>query len=616
MDSPFTILIPVHNEAENIAALHEEIARELAGRDFRVVVVDDGSTDATAAELARHAPDWTVVSTPRVGKSRALEIGLEKVDTDRVVMMDGDLQDDTSAIPALLAEIDYGADCAVGCRARRRDGWLVKKFPSFFFNLFLSLLFGFRFLDINTGLKAFRTDSLRRIHWFENCHRFFPLLVFRLGGRVAHLSTAHRPRVAGTAKFNSPLRFLGGFAQGLALWAGWRDPMPRSARLARLAPVVVALLCGATFFHWAERDWYFADYDSAAFVPHMVRHAADGELINTFQPSARQWDPAGVGRQVGHGFLPSIAVGSLAPEATYRSIHYTLAAIATIGLLFLARLLGRLAPVRPPGSWTTAVLQSLVVLSAAYFAHTREGRPEVFVFALMAVALWFFLSFSILGRLIVAGLTLGALAVTSPIAALLAGLAFLCWLAAALPGRATGRAWCIAALVTLAGLTAWFALYPYPIADWVRGHLTHAEAAIVNYPATNLLDWFINPLKGLGGLHFALSCIVALGLLWTRRHRLLQRHSLLALAAALGLVIWYFGLRLGFTTYNLEWAIPFGLGLVLAVWWRMRPAPGRALVALALAALLAPAAIAFAANNSSARNAFATAPLPPKCEPC
>lgn len=595
--SRFTVLIPVHNEADNIEPLHAELARELGHLAPEVIVINDGSTDATGAELARHAPEWTVLDTPRLGKSRALELGLARVTTDRVVMMDGDLQDDTTAIPALLADLDEGADCAVGCRAGRKDGWLIKRFPSFFFNLYLSLLFGFRFLDINTGLKAFRTDTLRRITWFENCHRFFPLLVFRAGGRVTHRPTHHRPRRAGLAKFNSPLRFIGGFIQGLLLWAGWHDPMPRPARLARLLPIGAALLCGWFFFHWAAQDWPFADYDSAAFVPHMVRYAADGELINTFQPSAREWDPLGIGRQVGHGFLPSIVTGALAPVATYQSVHYVLAAQILVGLLFFARLLGRFAPVRPPHAWLTTSLQTLIVASAAYILFTREGRPEVFVFVVASVGLWFFLSLDTLGRLVTAGLVLSILAVSHPIAAILAGLAFLAWLAAALPGRTSWQAWAIAGLVTASGLATCFALYPYDIREWITGHLTHADAAIVNFPGAPLSPWFLNPAKGLGGLLFALAAIVLIGLLVHRRKRLAHPVALCLLAAAFLGMVWYFGLRLGFTVYNIEWLTPFGLALVLSLWWRLPASRFRIFSAVGFAVLMIPGSLAFTAEQ-------------------
>jgi hypothetical protein len=436
------------------------------------------------------------------------------------------------------------------------------------------------------------------------------LLVFRAGGRVAHRPTCHRPRLAGLAKFNSPLRFIGGFTQGLLLWAGWHDPMPRAARIARLLPVVTALLCGSVFFHWAAQDWPFADYDSAAFVPHMVRYAADGELINTFQPSARQWDPLRIGRQVGHGFLPSIVTGALAPSATYQAVHYVIAAQILIGLLFFARLLGRLAPVRPPHAWLTAALQTLIVTSAAYILFAREGRPEVFVFVVASVGLWFFLSLDTLGRLVTAGLVLSILAVSHPIAAILAGLAFLAWLAAALPGRTSWQAWVVAGLVTAAGLATWFALYPYGIREWITGHLTHADSAIVNHKGTSIAPWFFNPAKGMGGLLFALSALATLDWLRRQRTRLSHPKTLVTLAVLFGCAAWYFSLSNGTKIYNVEWLTPFGLALVLARWSRWSGAAGRHAFTAGLVLLMLPGTGAFLAEQGIRSERLRTGPKP------
>lgn len=556
MDRPFTILIPVHNEAENIGPLHDEITRELARRPHRVIVVDDGSTDATAAELARLAPDWTVVRTARAGKSRALQIGIEKVDTDRVVMMDGDLQDDTSAVPALLAEVDAGADCAVGCRARRRDGWLVKRFPSFFFNLFLSLLFGFRFLDINTGLKAFRTDTLRRVHWFENCHRFLPLLVFRLGGRVTHLPTVHRPRVAGTAKFNSPLRFLGGFMQGLLLRLGWNDPAPARLRLWRMLPILVALTIGAGLLHWVRHDWYYPQNDAPAFVPPMLGRATDGQLVSDFQSTARQWDP--LGRQTGHGFAHTLVTGSLVPPA-HRAVHAALAVQITIGLLLFCALLDRVHPRR---SAMISLLHAAAVGTAAMALEKLIGRPEIMVFLVATIGLWLQFSLAAPGRALAAGATLATLAVTSPLSALFAGLAWLGSLAWLPPKERPGMTFLLATLATVIALAGWFAWYPYGVSEWVAGNLRHAAVSVLPESNFNRLDWFIKPTSGLRGLLVAGLAVTAISWGWRERLRLNRPALAAACAVAWLLALWYFAIRQGFAAYNADWMAalaPLGL---------------------------------------------------------
>jgi len=218
----FTLLIPVRDEAENILPLRGELDRALAGLDYAVIVVDDGSTDATEARLAE-IPSWRVITQPPRGKSAALAAGLAMVTTDIVVMLDGDLQDDSAAISQLVADVERGADCAVGCRVQRRDGLFTKRLPSFCFKILIRLLTGRRFLDVNSGLKAFRVGTLRRVRWFNGYHRFLPLLIWRARGSVVERPTAHRPRRHGAGKFNSPWRGFIGIGQLLLIMTGYYD---------------------------------------------------------------------------------------------------------------------------------------------------------------------------------------------------------------------------------------------------------------------------------------------------------------------------------------------------------------------------------------------------------
>jgi hypothetical protein len=120
--------------------------------------------------------------------------------------------------------VENGAACAVGCRVQRQDRWLTKKLPSRCFNGFIRVIFGRQFHDVNSGLKAFQVSALRRIRWFDGCHRFLPLLIWRAKGRVVERPTTHRARQRGAGKFNSPLRGFVGAGQILLIAAGYYDP--------------------------------------------------------------------------------------------------------------------------------------------------------------------------------------------------------------------------------------------------------------------------------------------------------------------------------------------------------------------------------------------------------
>ncbi len=606
----FTVIIPVHNEAENIAALYRELVTELAGLPHQVLVVDDGSTDGTREELARHAPEWRVLTGPREGKTRALQRALAEVDTAQVVMMDGDMQDDTAAVSALLWELEAGADCATGWRRERRDGWLGKRLPSLIFNFWLSLLFAFRIYDINTGLKAFRTDALRRIRWFEHCHRFLPLLVFLNGGSVVQVPVRHRARVAGEGKFNSPLRFVGGFVQALQLRLGRWSAAPLRVRFARMLPWLMVGLCGWFYFYWAGQEWYFTNYDAPAFVPPMVRYAADGQLINTYADTARHWDATGVGRQVGHGFLPTLVTGTLAAEPTYAAVHQVICWQMLLGVVGFVLLLGRLVPVRDGSAWAMGSLHALAVGCVGYFLLRMEGRPEVFVFLIVVASAWLFLALGSLGRSMQVGALLSVLAVTHPIAALFTGLLWLGWLCTLSSWSGVRRDLIVSALVTLVGLAVWFGWYPYRLSEWVQGNLTHAETAIVRVAAGRW--WPL--LTDLGSGPFAVLFLIPLVLLglkcWRCRREMIWPLGVVAIALIWLGVAWYFGVRNAFTYYNLVWLVPFGILLLLAEWSRMCSRRWRVIFSVGLQGLLLLPAVAFVGEHAIRRERLADGPQP------
>src|SRR6185503_3345966 len=142
-----TVLIPVLNEAENMAPLLAKLATDLAplGLSYEVLVVDDGSTDGTAAAL--HAlkprtPALRMISFRRnYGKSAALSVGFREARGAAIVTMDGDLQDDSAEIGPLLRKIDAGLDVVSGWK-QNRQGPISKTVPSKLFNGVTSLMTG------------------------------------------------------------------------------------------------------------------------------------------------------------------------------------------------------------------------------------------------------------------------------------------------------------------------------------------------------------------------------------------------------------------------------------------------------------------------------------------
>ena len=210
-----SVVVPVHNEERSVALLLDELgsALEPLGRPWEAVFVDDGSDDGTFSALTRlhaAADNVRVVRLRRnFGKAAALQAGFEAAQGDVVVTIDGDLQDDPTEIPRLLAKLDEGFDLVSGWKTKRRDPW-SRRIPSKIFNVVTGRLSGLRLHDLNCGLKAYRAEALAGLRIYGELHRFIPVLAHYRGFRVAELPVNHRPREHGRSRYGME-RYLRGF---------------------------------------------------------------------------------------------------------------------------------------------------------------------------------------------------------------------------------------------------------------------------------------------------------------------------------------------------------------------------------------------------------------------
>lgn len=202
-----SVVIPAHNEAENLPILVDEIVAALKAEpagSYEIVIVDDHSSDATEQVLEELAAirDCVVVHrfSRQSGQSAALSAGFDLALGEIVVTMDADLQNDPADIPKLLAELDH-ADVAIGWRRDRKDP-LSKKIISKFANAIRNWATSECVKDTGCGLKAFKRECLQKIHRFDGMHRFFPTLVKMHGYQVAEAPVNHRPRSKGKTHYN------------------------------------------------------------------------------------------------------------------------------------------------------------------------------------------------------------------------------------------------------------------------------------------------------------------------------------------------------------------------------------------------------------------------------
>jgi glycosyltransferase involved in cell wall biosynthesis len=210
-----SVVVPVYNEERSVGLLYEELQAALdpLPDEWEVVYVDDGSTDDSFAALTRlhsRAANVRVVRLRRnFGKAAALAAGFAEASGDVVVTIDGDLQDDPSEIPHLLAKLDEGFDLVSGWKTRRRDP-LTRRIPSRVFNWVAGRMSGLHLHDMNCGLKAYRRDVVRGLVLYGELHRFIPVLAHEQGYRIAELPVNHRPRGHGRSRYGLE-RYLRGF---------------------------------------------------------------------------------------------------------------------------------------------------------------------------------------------------------------------------------------------------------------------------------------------------------------------------------------------------------------------------------------------------------------------
>ena len=218
-----SIVIPVHNEADNIVPLLEEIVGVMGKAEaYEIIVVDDGSNDQTGQVLnqsLRNIANLRVIQHKQsCGQSTAIYTGVKAAKYPIVATLDGDGQNDPADIPRLYGLLVQKGKIAAhlwmvaGWRNKRHDSaW--KLFSSKFANTVRSSLLGDNTPDTGCGLKIFLRDKFLELPYFDHMHRFLPALIIRAGGQVISEPVNHRARAKGVSKYGTLDR----------LWAGIID---------------------------------------------------------------------------------------------------------------------------------------------------------------------------------------------------------------------------------------------------------------------------------------------------------------------------------------------------------------------------------------------------------
>lgn len=202
-----SIVTPIFNEEENIPLLCAKLAEELTGldREFEVILVNDGSTDASEArlaEVARADARFKVINLRKnFGQTAAMMAGIDHARGEIIVPIDGDLQNDPADIRRMLNTLEEGYDVVSGWRKDRQDGELSRNIPSRVANRLISAISGVHLHDYGCSLKAYRRDVIKGVKLYGEMHRFIPIYASWQGARVTEIPVAHRARIHGTSKY-------------------------------------------------------------------------------------------------------------------------------------------------------------------------------------------------------------------------------------------------------------------------------------------------------------------------------------------------------------------------------------------------------------------------------
>lgn len=203
----YSIVVPFHNEEENITELYSRLkaVMENVGEPFELVLVDDGSRDHTFPLLQQIAAIDSRVVVVRLrrnfGQTSALAAGFDHARGEYVIAMDGDLQHDPADIPNFVAKIHEGYDIVSGWRQTRPENLLLRRIPSRCANWLMAKLSGVKIHDFGTTFKAYKREILGQVPLYGEMHRFIPALASWYGASICEIPITPGVRIAGKSHY-------------------------------------------------------------------------------------------------------------------------------------------------------------------------------------------------------------------------------------------------------------------------------------------------------------------------------------------------------------------------------------------------------------------------------
>lgn len=202
-----SIVIPAYNEGENLYTLHKEIVEGVSGMNinYEVVYVNDGSSDNTADVLnnlqAANPNINNIHLQQNSGQSYATMRGIQAAQGTYIVTMDADCQNDPADIPHLFAKLNNTCRAVCGWRRQRKDKGIFVV-SSKVANAIIRNIFGLKVHDSGCSLRVAEAQHLKSINYFNNFHRYIPIILHLKGITLAEVEVNHRWRTLGQSKYS------------------------------------------------------------------------------------------------------------------------------------------------------------------------------------------------------------------------------------------------------------------------------------------------------------------------------------------------------------------------------------------------------------------------------
>lgn len=227
----YSVVIPIYNEAGNIAELHHRLVQVMSRLEgaFEIIFVDDGSRDKSAQLLKTLKPATIITLRKNFGQTAALDAGFKQAKGDLIITLDGDLQNPPEEIPKLITYLEKNnLDMVSGWRQQRQDNWL-KRVVSLGANALRGLFIQDGIHDSGCTLKVYRRVCIENLDLFGEIHRFIPGLLRWQGFTIGEMVVKHEARRNGISKYGSG-RILRGLVDMIGVWF-WRKYSSRPLHL-------------------------------------------------------------------------------------------------------------------------------------------------------------------------------------------------------------------------------------------------------------------------------------------------------------------------------------------------------------------------------------------------